>query len=178
MELVKRYVGKTFCFDTNRINSREKLEYMNQLEKWKKDGVILMGMSDVAQTEVIASRDEKMINKTFGYTFSIADKTSSTDKNLLREIEAILFPVGVKDQNQMNDVVIVFNAWKWSSILITADGGSKTQPGGILGNREKLKRLGIEVMTDRDAVLLVKKMIKDRDSLAIKINKDSGGELT
>ena len=37
-----------------------------------------------------------------------------------------------------NDIEIVFNAAKYEGILVTADGGSRRQLGGILGNRAAL----------------------------------------
>ena len=46
-----------------------------------------------------------------------------------------MFPNGAKDDNELNDVRIVCEAKKYEAILVTGDGGSKAQPGGILGNR-------------------------------------------
>ena len=47
----------------------------------------------------------------------------------------------------------------------TNDGGSRRQPGGILGNREKLlSQLGIQVLTDEEAVRLIRELIEERDS--------------
>ncbi|MCG2759119.1 MAG: hypothetical protein L6263_11905 [Desulfobacteraceae bacterium] len=47
--------------------------------------------------------------------------------------------------------------------------GSKRQPGGILGNRDKLTALGVQVMRDHEAVEIVKQKIVKRDQLAKKI---------
>jgi hypothetical protein len=60
-------------------------------------------------------------------------------------------------------VEIVFNARKYGCILVTNDGGSRSQPGGILGNRERLRSLGVQVLTDEEAVAFVRQLIQERD---------------
>ena len=81
----------------------------------------------------------------------------------LRAIERVLFPDGATSQSERNDAEILFNARKYTAILVTGDGGSKRQPGGILGNREALAQLGISVMTDAEAVAYTKERIAERD---------------
>jgi hypothetical protein len=46
-----------FHLDTNLINARQKLEAVNQLEKWFDDGVILINMSGTAHIEAQAGGD-------------------------------------------------------------------------------------------------------------------------
>jgi hypothetical protein len=46
---------------------------------------------------------------------------------------------------------------------VTNDGGSRRQFGGILGNRDKLQELGVQVLTDDEAVELVEELIRERD---------------
>jgi hypothetical protein len=75
-------------------------------------------------------------------------------------------PINVSSRSELNDVEIVFNAWKYSDGLITADGGSKRQRKGILGNSDQLEKLGIRIFRDFEAVDLVKQRIVDRDSEA------------
>ena len=62
-------------------------------------------------------------------------------------------------------------------MLITDDGGSKQQPGGILGNRERLSSLGIQVMRDYEAVEFVKHKIIERDESARRIASRTGEPL-
>jgi hypothetical protein len=88
---------------------------------------------------------------------------------MLRKIKEVLFPNGIKSINEKNDVEIVFNAWKYDRILVTDDGGSKKQPGGILGSRDKLAALGIKILRDYEAVELVKEKIIRRDQSALKV---------
>ncbi len=72
---------------------------------------------------------------------------------------------------------MVFNAYKYERILITDDGGSRRQSGGILGNRERLRSLGIQVMRDNEAVELVKHRIIERDEFARRIASKTGEPL-
>jgi hypothetical protein len=65
----------------------------------------------------------------------------------LNKIEQILFPNGITTVNQRNGAEIVFNAAKYIRSLITTDGGSRSQPGGILGNRAKLSAIGAKILT-------------------------------
>jgi phosphoglycolate phosphatase-like HAD superfamily hydrolase len=162
----ERYVCKIFQIDANRVNSRFSLANMNRLEQWKKDDVIMIHMSEVAQREAAAGNDQARRSKAYGYIFTESLPDTPGERDLLREIEKILFPAGVRSENERNDVDVVFNARKYGRILITNDGGSKRQPGGMLGNREKLKELGVVIMTDEEAVRLVEDLILKRDKRA------------
>ena len=99
-----------------------------------------------------------------------SDEEAALARAQLQRIEAILFPAGVKDRNQENDVQIVYTAAKWNATLVTNDGGSKTQPGGILGNREALRgAVGVEIMSPAVAVSFVREKITERDQHNVKI---------
>jgi len=71
----------------------------------------------------------------------------------------------------------VADALRWTAILITSDGGSKRQPGGILGNRQTLRDLGITVMNDGEAVEFVLGKIEERDRLANEHSDHTGDPL-
>ena len=60
----------------------------------------------------------------------------------------------------------LFNAQKYGGILVTNDGGSKRQPGGILGNARSLGKLGVRVMRAAEAVRFVRERIIVRDKNA------------
>src|SRR5262249_53974748 len=139
-------------------------ENMNQLETWHEAGVILMHMSNVAQSEARAGRDGARSKKAISYIFALTKITTDGERHDLRAIERGLFPRRARNQNEGNDVEIVFNAKKYGAVLVTADGGSRRQPGGILGRRAELARLGIVVMTDAEAVAHVREKIEERDS--------------
>lgn len=158
-----RHICRTFHIDTNRVNARSSLASMNGLEKWHEDDVITLAMSEVAQAEAAAGGDRNRKSKVYGYVFTGTQALTSSENNLLREIERILFPLGAQWENERNDVAIVFNAIKYRALLVTNDGGSKRQPGGILGSRNKLKILGAKIFTDEEAVKFVRNLIEKRD---------------
>jgi hypothetical protein len=65
------------------------------------------------------------------------------DESRFKAIEGVLFPVGAKNENQKNDVRIVADAIHYAAIPVTQVGGSKSQPGVILGNWEQAARIGV-----------------------------------
>lgn len=170
----ERFIHRIFSIDTNRINSRSKIPAMNQLEQWHENGVIQIDMPEVAQKEAMAGLDPRRVEKAREYIYSITLANTREEQELLHKIEALLFPQGIKNLNQRNDAEIVFNASKYGSYLITSDGASKSQPGGILGHKDELKTLGITVMSDIEAVEYVKDLIIKRDQRAVRDCKQSG----
>ena len=157
------YLG--FMIDANRINARQADPDMNQIEKWREDEVIEVLMAEVAYDEASAGGNARRSQKVSEHIYSIT-LPDAEDKAEMGRIEAILFPGGAASQSEKNDVEIVFNAKKYMRRLITADGGSKRQPGGILGNRDALAAIGVTVMTGAEAVELVRQRIADRDDRA------------
>ena len=134
-------------------------------------------MPEVAQREALQGASVNRLDKARSYVSLIAglSDTPFADRNT---IERILFPSGIQDNSQQNDVEIVFTAGKWVGwILVTNDGGSKSQPGGILGNKDALAAIRIRVMRDDEAVELVKQKIKERDERARKIAEKEGKPL-
>lgn len=159
-----RFVNLAFHIDTNRINARCGLPWMNRLEQWAKDDVIMLGLSNVAQQEAFQGENPPRTDKAYSYIASHALADTPEEQKLLQEIEKIIFPNGVKNCNERNDVEIVFTAKKYGRILITNDGNSKTQPGGIIGHVKELHNIpGVQIMRDYEAVDLVNKKIQDRD---------------
>ncbi len=160
----RRRIPVRFQIDANRINSSGRLQNMNTLERWHKDKVIRIMMAQPAQDESAHGSSDRA-RKAYGYIHTKTVSRTSKEFELLKRIEGILFPQGASTQNEKNDIEIVFNACKYCCILVTNDGGSRRQPGGILGNHDKLIDLGIEVLTDDEAVALIKQLIRERDSL-------------
>jgi len=166
MEMPKRYIYKRYHIDANRINARQNLEAMNKLEKWAEDGVIDIEISQVAMNEASAGGSPQRAHEAMGHIFSYTASTTSQETDRRSDIESLVFPDGCKDQNQKNDVEIVFNAEKYGLTLITADGASKNQPGGILGAQLQLQRIGIKVLRDIEAIAEIELAILDRDQMA------------
>lgn len=174
----ERYIYKMFHLDTNRINAKQRLDNMNTLEEWHNNNVINLEMSEVSKNEACAGNNVPRRKKAFSYIYSLGYSDTPEEKALLDKIENIIFPDGAKDQNQRNDVEVVFHAAKYHRILITNDGGSKKQPGGILGNAEQLmKEVGVKIVTDDEAIIIVRNEIDKRDQRARYILKNRGGEL-
>ena len=161
--------------DTNLINARQKLAPVNQLERWAEDEVILINMSSTAQSEAQAGNNEQRVRKANQQIFTTTPAIGTNDP-LFRKVEAVLFPVGAKNENQRNDVRIVCEAANYDAILVTGDGASKTQRGGILGNRDKLREL-VEIMSPEEAVAYVREKILERDDFNRRVANEFGGEL-
>lgn len=165
-----------FVVDTNCVNARQSMPEMNRLEEWAEKRIITLETTEVAQNEMAHGNNHIRKAKAYGFIFTMSGVSTGEERKILSEIENILFPSGAANQNQKNDVEIVFNAYKYSP-LITNDGGSKSQPGGILGNRDKLLSLGIRVITPQEAVEIVLSALKSRDSYAKQWHLLYGGEI-
>jgi hypothetical protein len=161
--------------DTNLINARQNLAAVNQLEKWYYDEVILINISATAHGEAQADGNAMRTRKANQNIFTATPPVDASEP-LFQKVESALFPNGTRDENQRNDVKIVCEAVKYAAILVTGDGGSKSQPGGILGNRHKLKDL-VQVLSPDEAVDFVRQKICKRDEFNVRIATEFGGEL-
>lgn len=173
----ERDTGLAFHLDTNRINAYERLEAVNQLEQWDRDQVILLELSEAAHAEALADRNPVRHRKAHSHLVSLNEITNREEVQVISSIESILFPDGAKSVNEQNDVLVVFNARKYGALLITADGASRRQPGGMLGNRKRLAKIGVQIMTDEEAVQLVRDRITMRDRDARKWAEVTGNAL-
>ncbi len=163
--------------DTNLINSRQRLPAVNTLEKWCADGVILVNMAGTARAEALAGGDTRRTQKANRQIFTMT-APAPTDTPRFKAIESLLFPGGVRDENQRNDVRIVSDAIHYAAILVTNDGGSRSQPGGILGNRDALThRFGVRILSADEAVDFVRSKIGKRDDLNRQVVREFGGTL-
>ncbi len=161
--------------DANLINARQKLPVVNQLEKWFEDEVILINMSGTAYTEAKAGGNIQRTRKSNQQIYTTTPPADASDP-LYRTIEAAIFHGGARDDNQRNDVKIIFEAAKCAAILVTGDGGSKSQPGGIIGNRDKLRDI-VKILSPEEAVSLIKDKIKERDDFNKRVSEVIGGQL-
>lgn len=164
-----------FHIDTNMINAYGKLPSMSQLEKWAEENIILINMSNVSFSEAQQGNNAKRTNKVLSQIFTLVDESISKENPTYQMVADAVFPDGIKDENQKNDVKIVCEAIKWNAILITNDGGSKKQPGGILGNAYKLKDY-VQIMRDHEAVEFINNKITERDARNRKIADFTGKE--
>ncbi len=174
-EMPKRKVG-TYQLDANQINARQKNCLVNQLEKWHKAKVIFLEMSHVAYKEAGWGNSSRSI-KADEYTWMSTNDSLGVEHMYRRKIEELISPKGAKSQNQKNDVWIVFTAQRSGATLVTADGGSRSQPGGILGNAQALAKLGIRVLSAQSAVAEIAGLINERDNLAHQVAACTGVRL-
>jgi hypothetical protein len=153
--------------DANRINSRQRLPAVNQLETWQDDDVIELFMSETAHDEARDGGDPARTRKALGYIYSISMANTAGEQARIREIEGILGGSEPLDANTKRDAEIVFNAAKYSAILATADKR-------ILRNRQELHRLGARVMSDEEVVTHIREKVAERDQF-VRISAEHDG---
>ena len=178
LNMPERFVYLQFQIDTNRINAHQKLLSMNRLEQWAKNEVIEILIPESVKKEISHERHPQRTKKIVGKIISATLPNTSEEQKKLQLISQILFPNEIPTQNQQNDIETVFNTEKYGAILITNDGNSKRQPGGILGKRrELLNKIGLEVLTDEEAVVRVQEEIRRRDDFARCVTQKTGQPL-
>lgn len=90
----------------------------------------------------------------------------------------MLFPAGAQDENQRNDIRIVADAIHYAAILVTNDGDSRSQPGGIWGHRDELhRRFALQIFSADEAVEFVQSKIRERDDFNRQWVQEFGGVL-
>lgn len=167
-----------FHLDANLINARQKLEAVNQLEKWRGDDVICLVMAGIAHTEAQAGAGgnvQARTRKAASHIFTINDAGEAKEDDSYAKVKKILWGDGAINDNQANDVEVVCEAIKWNAILVTRDGGSKAQPGGILGNREEfLRQFCLRIFRPEEAVEYIQSKITERDAFNAQVAAFSG----
>jgi hypothetical protein len=144
-----------YLLDANACNARQKIEELNELEEFSRRGLIVLQHTETTWNEAMSgagpgalSRDRKVAD----FVFTGLAGVSELEERWRNQIARILFPSGTKDLSQEGDVRAVLTAKLAGGIFVTRDGGSKTQPGGILGHKAELAALGIVVLSFPDAL--------------------------
>jgi len=130
----------------------------------------------VSFEEAKAGGNDNRTAKALAQIFTIIDSNEGSNDRQYAKIERTIFPNAAKTPNEKNDVAIVFEAAKYNAILVTHDGGSKSQPGGILGNRDKLRDY-VKILSDTAAMEFIKRKIANRDSHNERVARECGGKL-
>jgi len=149
---------------------------MNKIEKWANDEVILVNMSGVSFKEAKAGNNEERKNKADRQIYTLTCEFIDFNDSVYLKIAAALFPQGTQNENECNDVKIVYEAMRYSAILVTQDGNSRSQPGGILGNREKLKDV-VRILSPDEAINFISEKISERDEFNRRVASEFGGQL-
>lgn len=169
----RRLYTPEFHLDANLINARQKNDAVNQLERWRDDGVIGLAMAGIAHAEAQAGAGvNAMVRKTkaASHIFTIHEDGTPKEDGTYARVEEILWSKAA-DDNQANDVEVVCEAIKWHAILITNDGDSKEQPKGILGNRDRLReQFAVVIYRPEEAVEFIRSKIAERDCLNAQIS--------
>ena len=136
----------------------------------------MVNMSGVSFKEALAGNSAIRTRKALAQLFTLTDEAVDITCQRYHKIENAIFPGGTKNQSQHNDVMVVYEAAHWNAILVTRDGASKSQPGGILGNRDKLRGL-VQIMSDTEAVDFICLKITERDNFNSLVSKKTGQPL-
>ena len=172
--------GPIFHLDANLINARQNLDPVNRMERWRDEGVILLAMAGIAHEEAQARANgnvEARKRKAASHLYTIRCDDDARADDMYARVEAILWGKSA-DDNQANDVEVVCEAILWHAILVTSDGGSKRQPAGILGNRDRLRELfNILIFRPQEAVEFIHRKIAERDAFNAKIADLTGSAL-
>jgi hypothetical protein len=132
------------------------IEEMNQLEKWHEDGIIILVWSETAQREALNNRNGLLRRKADTHIYTISDESPEDEVNINKRRIFELMDINESSSvSDVNDAKIVYEAYKYQAILITADGGSKSQPQGILGRRDKLRNF-VKIVKPIEAVQIVR----------------------
>lgn len=161
-----RSIHVMLMLDTNAINARQADVHLNQIDRWQADGVVNVIMSATSSAEARAGDNSARTAKAVGHIYSCIGAGTDDEQFTKQSIASALFRAGARTDAERNDVDIVFHAHKYGAILVTNDGDSKQQPGGILGNRRVLARLGVTVMRPSEVVVHVREKIGARDERA------------
>jgi hypothetical protein len=154
-----------FFIDTNMINARGRLPFMNLIEKWHENDVIALRMPLDAQAEAEAGFSPSRTLKAWSYITPLPLITTPKEQAKVELIRRILCGSRPISKSDERDARIVFTAVKYHAILITGDGASNSQPRGILGGASELKQsVGAQIMSPADAVTLIRRYIATRDT--------------
>lgn len=148
-----------YHLDANCVNSRQRLADVNRLEQWERDGVIRLMYSRVAHGEAEDGYDIRRWSKVNAYFWEAPVDNLDDENNRIKEIENVVFLGGAKNTSEVNDVKILYTAWKAGATLITRDGESKMHRR-ILSSKQKLLEIGIRVVSTRDAVLEIENYLQ------------------
>jgi hypothetical protein len=153
--------GMIFHLDANRVNARGSLPNICELEKWHHRGVIALEWSAPVYDELAHDApDGRHWNKISGSLVANPAITTPSEQCQLDEIEGIVFPGGTRDNTERNDALALFTAKKYFAIFVTNDGGGG-KPRGILTHKESLASIGVRVVSDEEAVTMVRARLNE-----------------
>jgi hypothetical protein len=145
---------------------------MNRLEAWNRAGLIGLIVPETAFHEArVGLRPNPAARPRI---FAVNTLQSREGLALESRILTVLSGEEAPNIQTRNDAAILANAHKYGCILVTADGASRKQPGGILGHKQELAALNVGVMSDAEAVELVLERIRRRDEAEVNLARVQG----
>lgn len=129
---------------------------MSELEEWSRRGVIGLEWSEPIYDEL--SRDAlhgRRWQKIRGTLVAHPRITNPNEIKQLAEIKRVVFARGPLNPSEQNDALALFTARKYRAFFVPHDGAGG-KPRGILTHRNELAALGVHVLTDEEAVAMVR----------------------
>jgi hypothetical protein len=140
-----------FFLDANCVNARQGCLAMNALEELERCRLIELNYSETSQNEA-SKNSTRRAEKASEYPYIRLN--SEWDRPEFRQqIERIVFPQGAQTPQMRNDIDLLHLAEMDGSPVVTLDGDSSSQTGGILGHAAELEDLGISVLRPTDALI-------------------------
>lgn len=140
--------------------------------------MITLNICETVLKEATVDRNPQRTKAAHGHIIAEPLRLTVDENHTYERIKTILHPNGALPGTNLNDVEILFTAKKYCAWLVTNDGGSRRQPGGILGNRKILaNELGIIVMKEDEAVIEIRNRIFTRDKVATHLAEKGFGDL-
>lgn len=143
-----------FLLDANACNALQRIEELNELECLARARKIDLMYTETTWDE---AKFGSLIRRDKVRQFFFLGLNKDEENHLLQqpwreEIGRIVFPHGIKSDCQRHDIEALLTVKMSCGYFVTSDGGSKKQPGGILGNKSQLAILGIEVLNFSEAL--------------------------
>lgn len=143
-----------FLLDANACNANQRIDELNDLERMAREDRIDLSYTETTWDEAqFGSSKRTQKSGDFPFVGLPADCHNAQLQQPWRDaIAAIVFPAGARTDNQRRDVEALLTVKMSGGIFVTGDGGSKSQPRGILGSKVQLAEIGIEVLSFSEAL--------------------------
>lgn len=143
-----------FLLDANACNSLQRIGQLNELEGMAQAGLIHLLYTETTWGEAQLGSPGRCrkVSDYFFVGLSNDNENVQLQQPWREEIAQIVFPAGVRNDNQRRDVEALLTVKMSGGCFVTSDGASASQPGGILGHKTELAQLGIEVLNFTDAL--------------------------
>lgn len=145
-----------FLLDANAVNARQEDQALNELENLGERGCINLEFTETSYAEA-EFRSIKRSHKLEKYTWIGVTNQLGFENEWRESISKIVFPGKIFQKlstNERNDVEIILTAKMMGATLVTNNGNSRSQPRGILGSKNELAELGIQVVSPKEALIL------------------------